>query len=140
MTDFEQAKTTEELLAVSPEQTLRGFLQFFREVKPRYEEAVRLQAMYEDQLSDLLHYAELHTNLSASNGNKLYRKIAEARRQRRAFKEESEMLEPMYQYVQKASYLVDQLSGVQGKTTAAREKIERRVYHCRTDILDDLPE
>lgn len=140
MTDFEQVKTREELLEVSPEQQLREFLQFFRDVKPRYEEAVRLEQLCEDQLQDLLHYAELHTNLSASNGNKLYRKIAETRRARRGYKEEIEMLDPMYQYALKASYLVDQLSGVQGKTTAARERIERRIYHCKTDVLDDLPE
>lgn len=139
MIDFEQAHPQEALLGISPEGTLREFVKFFREIKPRYEEAVRLQGEYENQINDLQHYAELHPNLNAAQGNKLYRKLAEALRNRRACKIEVQLLEPMYQYVMKAGNLPDQLSGIQGRVRGVREKIEERVYRCRTEILDDMP-
>lgn len=139
MMDFEQAHPPESLLGISPEGTLRDFVKFFREIKPRYEEAVRLQGEYESQISDIQHYAELHPNLNAAQGNKLYRKLAEALRNRRACKIEVQLLEPMYQYVMKTNGLPDQLSSVQGRIHTAREKIESRIYRCRTEVLDDMP-
>ena len=140
MEGFNQSHPSESLIDISPEATIKQFTQLLREVKPRYDEAVRLQELHERELSDLLHYAELHDNLNACQRNKLYKKIAEVRRLRRACKVEAELLEPLYLYADKAGYLVDQLSGVQGRTRAAREHIERRTYTPRTDILEGFPE
>ena len=104
------------------------------------EEAVRLMKLSEDQENDILHYIELHTDLPAAKGYRIYRKLAEVLRARRAYKAESELLEPMYQFVLSQSAICDQLSQVQGRTRGTREAIERRQYICRTDILDDMPE
>lgn len=139
MVQFAQTHPSEVLLELSPEETLRDFAKFFREIRPRYEEAVRLQQEYENQVIDIQHYAELHPNLSASKGNKLYQKLTEALRNRRACKVEIELLEPMYQFVMKYGNLPDQFASIQGKTRVAREKIEGRAYRCRTDVLNDMP-
>lgn len=140
MHQFNQIAPSDELLAQSPETTIRDFVKYFRDVKPRYEEAVRLMKLSEDQENDILHYIELHTDLPAAKGYRIYRKLAEVLRARRAYKAESELLEPMYQFVISHSAICDQLSQVQGKTRGTREAIERRQYVCRTDILDDMPE
>lgn len=139
-TDFDQSHPDQTSLAqISPEQHLREFAKFIREVRPRYEEVTRLISEYEAQIADLLHYIELHPDLSASKGYRIYKQIAIARRARRACKIEREMLEPVYQYVvKKAPDLSDCLSAVQGRCRASREAIERRVYKCRTDILEQL--
>lgn len=140
MHQFNQIAPSEELLTLSPEATIREFVKYFREIKPRYEEAVRLMKLSEDQENDILHYIELHTDLPAAKGYKIYRKLADVLRARRAYKAETELLEPMYQFVTSHAGLSDQLSQVQGRTRGTREAIERRQYICRTDILDDMPE
>lgn len=140
MVQFEQTHPADTLMEISPENTLRDFAKFLTEIRPRYEEAARLQEQYEMEETDINHYIELHPNLSAPNGNKIYRKLAEVLRKRRACKLEVELLEPMYQFVLKYGNLHDSLSAIQGKTKAVREKLEARTYTCRTNILEDMPE
>ena len=121
--------------SLRPEESLRSFLDFTRAVLMRYKENGRLLAEYEKQTQDLLHYIELHENLSAARGFAMYTKLRNIRRARRVCKDENELLKPLVDFLISGKSQTDQLAKILGSCRAAREAIDARQYRLRTDVL-----
>lgn len=128
-------KRSEEFDSLHPEEKLREFLGFARDVISRYEENVRLQTELETETQDLLHYVELSDNMDACKGNKMYKKVREVRRKRRACKNEIDLLKPLYEYLSDKT-IINQLSQIQGKCKTSKEVISQRQYTLRTDVIE----
>lgn len=121
-----------------PEETLRSFVKFLKDVKARYDFAVDELERCERETQDILHYIELGDNLNAMKGFKAYKSLSEIRRRRRIYKNELELLKPVYQYLlNQDPKLADRLAQVQGDCRKGKEKIELRSYTCKTDILEE---
>lgn len=120
--------------SLSPEEKLREFLAFCRDVIARYEDNARRQTETERATQDLLHYVELSEDMNACRGYCMYSKIAETRRERRACKSENELLQPLYDFLKDKS-LINQLAQIQGQCRTAKESINLRTYTLRTDVI-----
>ena len=116
-------------------ETLGMFNHFLIDVVAQYEGNERMKTACEQKSQDLLHYIELHDDMNASEGYKIYRKLADVRRERRISKNENELLSPLYNFIQQNQRLVSELSSVLGRTRAAKETIEKRIYSARTDVI-----
>lgn len=120
-----------------PEKTVTDFLSFLRTVKSRYDGNVRALEEAEAQLQDLEHYAELNEDLDCADGYGVYRKIRDIRRQRRAYKNENELLTPLYQWITEDAAEVKKLERALGETRRKAELIDKRQYMARTDVLEE---
>lgn len=120
--------------SLSAVENTKEFLAFARSVISRYEGDQRRQEELEAETQDLLHVMELSKNLNASEGYKLYAKLASIRRERRACKNEVEMLKPLYEYLQDRR-IINDLAQIQGKCSASRDVVSRRQYTLRTDVM-----
>lgn len=120
-----------------PDDSIRTFCSSIREALARYEYNSNRLSELDQQMQDLLHYIELSGDKSANTGYKLYKQIALVRRERRACKNEMDILQPLYDtfndYV-----LLNKLSEVQGKCRAIKRQVEARAYTVRTDVLENL--
>ena len=125
--------------STKPEETIRNFVGDIREMIARYDGDKARLIEIEAELQDLLHYIEIANFKRVTDGYKLYRKIAELRRERRACKNEIDLLWPIYEYFH-ATEVLNRLTTVQGNVSKAKEAIDQRVYGVRTDILDDWME
>ena len=114
---------------------LTSFNRFLIDVVARYEGNEQSITECDRKSSDLLHYIELHDDMNASEGYKTYRKLADVRRERRISKNENELLLALYNFIKQNPRLVSELSSVLGKTRAAKESIEKKIYSARTDII-----
>lgn len=120
-----------------PEETLKEFVKFLRDVKARYEFASEEAVRCEQETQDILHYVELGGDLNAMKGFKAYKTLADARRRRRICKNEMETLEPIYRYLLDTDpKLPDKLAKIQGDCRKEKDQIKARAYICRTDILE----
>ena len=124
--DYDQTNAVEMLAA---------FNRFLIEVVARYEGNELSITDCDRKSSDLLHYIELHEDMNASEGYKTYKKLALVRRERRISKNENVLLLPMYNFIKQNPRLVNDLASVLGKTRAAKESIEKKIYSARTDII-----
>lgn len=88
--------------------------------------------------SDLLHFIELHPNLNAAQGYKVYAKLADNRRERRELKMRLEFLEPLCKFVEANGRVTDLLAKLQGDCNAVLKYQGEARYRVKTDILDDL--
>lgn len=120
-----------------PEQVLRDFIGNIRDMMARFEGNQQRLAEIETELVDLEHYIEIVEYQNAPGGYKLYRKLAELRRERRACKNENDLLRPIYEHFH-ATGVLSKLGLVQGEVAKTREAIDSRVYAVRTDVLDEL--
>lgn len=119
-----------------PEQTLREFNKRIKDMVNRYDgNKFRLQQI-EAELEDLLHYIEISGNKPVSDGYKLYRKIAELRRERRACKNENDLLWPVYSHFH-ATQVLPKLEMVQGECSKVKEAVDGRVYGIKTDVIEE---
>ena len=92
--------------------------------------------VYEKETQDVLHYIELHANMNAADGNEMYKKLREIRRNRRQCKNEMDLLEPAYNFFKtQAAELATQLSVVQGKCKQLKAGIDGRQYTLRTGVI-----
>lgn len=114
---------------------IEEFNTLLKEAKSVYEENEALKKESDDQLQDLLHYAELHNNLNASDGYRVYKKITEARRERRRSKDENELLEPLMEFIRQNPKLVNEIGTLVGRLRGTKRCIEQRIYKTRTDII-----
>ena len=127
--------SSEEYDTLHPESTLRLFCGDIREMISRYEgNKIRFNEL-ENEMQDLLHYIEMAGDKNANAGYKLYKRLAEVRRQRRAYQNEIDLLQPIYDNF-KDTDLLNILAEVQGKCGTARKQIDGRAYTVRTDVLD----
>lgn len=135
---FDQPHPDVEEITGHPEDTIRQFVKFLRELEPRYNEALRLYDEYNDKQNDILHYIELHPNMNARDGYKAYKLIADVRRERRKLQIETEMIGEIIKAIDcHFDHLAERLSALQGQVRSKREKIECRSYRFRTDVLDE---
>ena len=128
-------KRSEEFDSLLPEENLKSFLSFARNVISRYEDNQKLQSDLEAETQDLLHYVELSENMNACMGNAMYKKMREIRRKRRACKNEIDLLKPLYDYLCDKR-MINDLSQIQGKCRSAKEVISQRKYTLRTGVME----
>lgn len=124
--DYDQLSTLE---------IVEEFNTLLREAKSTYEENDIVKRESDDKILDLLHYAELHDNLSASDGFRVYQKITAARRERRRSKDENELLEPLMEFIRQNPKLVNDIGTLVGKLRGTKRCIEQRIYRTRTDVI-----
>ena len=111
------------------------FNMLLKEAKSIYEENETIRKESDDKILDLLHYAELHENLNASAGFRVYKLMAEARRERRRSKDENELLEPIMEFIRQNPKLVNEIGALVGKLRGTKRCIDQRIYRTRTDII-----
>ena len=80
---------------------------------------------------------ELSKNKDTVTGYKLYKELCELRRQRRQYKNEMELLAPIYEMFN-GTKMLDELAAVQGACKRAKQLISNKGYTVRTDALDDF--
>ena len=114
---------------------LTMFNRFLIDVVSRYEGNIEVITDCDRKSSDLLHLIELREDMNAAEGYKTYRKLANVRRERRVSKNENELLAATYYFIQQNPRFVSELSSVLGKTRAAKESIEKKIYSARTNII-----
>jgi len=119
---------------LQPDENLKSFLDFARNVITRYEGNQNRQKELEDETQDLLHYMELSKDMNACQGYDLYQKLRNVRRERRACKNEIDLLKPLYDYLCDKT-VINQLSQIQGKCRASKQCISQRQYTLRTDVM-----
>lgn len=118
-----------------PEETIRAFCAAVKNMLSRYQYDKEQASHLEQEMQDLLHYIELSPDKNANNGFKLYKRLAEVRRERRVCKNEMELLQPIYDTFN-GSQKLDMLAQIQGACRTAKQSIDGRVYNVRTDVLD----
>lgn len=111
------------------------FNTLLKEAKSIYDENETIRKESDDKILDLLHYAELHENLNASAGFRVYKLMAEARRERRRSKDENELLEPIMEFIRQNPKLVNEIGALVGKLRGTKRCIDQRIYRTRTDII-----
>ena len=122
--------------STKPEETIRNFVSDIRGMVSKFEWNRNRISEIETELVDLEHYIEIASYKTVPNGYKLYRKLAELRRERRACKNENDLLQPIYEYFH-ATEVLNRLSTVQGECAKAKNAIDGRCYLVRTDILEE---
>ena len=122
-----------------PEATIRSFVGNIRDMISRYEYNKARIVEIEAELVDLLHWIEISSYKNVPEGYKLYRKLADLRRERRACKNENDLLWPIYEHFH-ATDVLTKLSLVQGECAKAKNAIDARTYMVRTDILNEYLE
>lgn len=121
---------------VHPVERIRDFAAFSRDVIARYEENKRQLGVFECETQDVLHYIELHGDLNACEGTKMYRKLREIRRKRRLCKNEIDLLEPVYDFFTNQNPdLCHKLSTLQGRCKTLKAGIDQRQYTLRTGVI-----
>ena len=93
----------------------------------------------ERKMQDILHYAEMAEKRNSKTGYKVYKELAAVRKERRACKNEIQLLSSVYDMCQKSN-IMNQLTMAQGSCRSVRETIEGKWYTARTDILDQFME
>ena len=120
--------------SLHPEEHIKAFLTFSRNVIARYEENQRRQQDLEYRQTDLEHVMELSDNKDVVGGYRLYKKLTDVRRERRACKSEIDLLKPLYDYLCSNNVMND-LSRLQGNCRVSKETISKRQYTLRTDVI-----
>ena len=118
-----------------PEETLRLFCGDVKDMLARYEGDKTRYEQLEDEMQDLLHFIEMAGDKDANTGYKLYKRLAEVRRERRDCQNELTLLQPVYDNF-KNSDLLNLLSRIQGNCRAIKQQIQGRAYSVRTDVLE----
>lgn len=120
---------------VKPEERIREFIAFSKDVVSRYEEDLRLITECETQTQDVLHYMELHDNADGPRGYKLYKTLREIRRKRRECKNEAALLKPVYEFIVENKSTFDKLAQIQGQCRSAKSTIDARCYMLKTGVI-----
>lgn len=126
-----------------PEDTLRQFAKFLREVPVHYAALQEQEQYCNAATQDLLHFMELAENQSASRGYALYRRLSQVRRDRRACKAEAEILAPAVEFIESLGDLnqfIGKVTQAQGRCRTAKASVSGRAYHPRTTILAEFLE
>ena len=119
-----------------PEKTISEFVKAINSMVSRFEGNKNRISEIESEILDIEHYMELGNFKNVPDGYKIYRKLAELRRERRACKNENDLLLPVYQYFH-ATEVLKRLSAIQGDCAKMRNTVDGRAYSIRTDILDE---
>lgn len=120
-----------------PEETIKNFCCAIRNMLAKYQSNKERYNYLEQEMQDLLHYIEMTSDKNANAGYKLYKKLAEIRRERRICKNELDLLQPVYDAFNSNEKL-NALAQIQGFCRTAKQTINNRAYTVRTDILDSF--
>ena len=120
-----------------PEDTFRAFIRNVKDMVKKYEANIARIAELEDEMQDVMHFMEMAKPKNVPTGYKLYKKLTDIRKERRACKNENDLLKPVYDMFH-GTKLLDQLSFVQGECGKAKKAIDGRAYAIRTHILEDM--
>ena len=123
--------------SLKPELKLKEFQAYIRKCITQYESDLEALTTCEQEIQDILHYMEMSENQKRQDGFKLYKRLTDARRERRRCKNEIEILQPVYSLFH-GTKLLEQLAQTQGTCRLVKESIDDRVYLARTDILDEF--
>ena len=130
-------RNDQEYDTTQPEETMRKFVFAVKEMMARYEWCKSRLVELENEMQDILHYAEMASNKCVPDGFKVYAHLRDVRRERRQCKSEIELLYPVYEKFHGTTFL-DQISMVQGQCGTVKRTIESRGYSIRTDVLNDF--
>ena len=120
----------------NPEDTIRKFVENMKGMMARYDGNNLRLIEIEQEINDIEHYMEIGKYKNIKEGYRLYRKLAELRRERRACKNENDLLWPVYEHFHGTEFL-NKLTYVQGECSKVRNTVDARVYSVRTDVLDE---
>lgn len=127
----------EEYDTLNPEENIKNFCSFIRQVISRYDNDRNRLSELEAEMQDVLHYTEMSKSKDVLNGYKIYKKLCEIRRERRACKNEIDLLQPIYEMFHGTKEL-DQLARLQGTCKQIKKTIANKGYSVRTDALDEF--
>lgn len=121
----------------NPITKLGGFIFDVERMITRYEKNdLRIQEI-EEELYDMEHFVEIAPAQNAAKGYKVYHKMADLRRERRARKNENALLRPIYDYFYKAAVL-PRLRSMYGEVYKIKQSIDDRKYSVRTKAIDEF--
>lgn len=120
-----------------PEEVIRSFVAGIKASISRYADNKQRITEIETELVDLEHYIEIEDYKPVPKGYSLYRKMAELRRERRACKNENDMLQSIYDYFH-ATDVLNKLTAVQGQCSRVKSAVDMRVYTVRTGVLNEF--
>ena len=123
--------------SLKPEETIRNFCASIRNMLSRYQYCKEQFSLLENEMQDLLHFIEMAADKNANLGFKLYKRLAEIRRERRVCQNELDLLQPIYDAFGGGEKL-NVLAQVQGACRTTKQAIDGRAYTIRTDILDQF--
>ena len=115
-----------------PARNLREFLQFWDEVLSGYGYCEdRLEAIG-GELQDLMHDAELGEQKDRTGAAQFYRRMRAVRQERRALKNEAELLKPMVDWMLANNGVRNRLTQLLGGMNATTERQSQRQYRPRS--------
>ena len=120
-----------------PEETIRKFVADIRGMLARYEGNKDRIDQLDMELNDLEHFIESASYKPIGYGYKLYRRLAELRKERRACKNETDLLKPIYDFF-RSNDILNRLGTVQGECGKNRNSIDNRCYVCRTNVVEEI--
>lgn len=120
-----------------PEETIKEFCSSIRSMLSRYQYNKDQYNNLEYEMQDLLHYIEMGSDKNANTGYKLYKRLAEIRRERRINKNEMDLLQPIYDAFNGGDKL-NVLAQIQGNCRVAKQSIDNKAYTVRTDVLESF--
>ena len=118
-----------------PEETIKDFCSSIRNMLSKYQYNKEQYDHLEYEMQDLLHYIEMGSDKNANAGYKLYKRLAEIRRERRRCKNEMDLLQPIYDAFGGGDKL-NVLAQIQGNCRVTKQTINNRAYTVRTDVLE----
>ena len=121
-----------------PEAELKSFLDFLRNAESRYQADCTRENDLNQETQDILHLMELSENMNACKGYKAYKTLSNVRRERRQCKNEIELLETIYKFIEDNRPVIRQLEQVLGKIRNTKQAIDNRSYLMRTDITSAI--
>lgn len=83
------------------------------------------------EINDLLHEIELGKPKNAREGYVIYKELREARQRRRKAKDENELLNELYTYLQSQAAFKNRITQIQGNARKLYTKQQGRVYTPR---------
>jgi len=107
---------------------ITSVISVFNNIKSTYESNINIQKEAEDELNDLNHEIELSHPKNASDGYKLYREIRDLRLKRRKAKEENELMEDFYKFLNQNHDFKNKIQQIQGSARKLIEKQQSRTY------------
>jgi hypothetical protein len=121
-----------------PESTIKAFVKFLKDVTTRWDGNFAEIGELDKQVSDLVHYIELETEIDKQKAYEFAIKLRDARIKRRKLKDENRLLGGIYNYIKANPNISAQLATQQGYCTQQADAIARQAYLPRTDVLEEL--
>lgn len=122
---------------LQPEENIKSFCSFVRQAISQYEQDKETLVDLENQMQDILHFAEMSKDKDTVSGYKIYKELCQIRRKRRQCKNEIDLLAPVYEMFH-GTKMLDQLANLQGSCKQIKKSISGMAYTARTDILDSF--